>query len=519
MRRGPLGIITILPKAPTNPAAASLAKSRQSLNDLRAASWVLVVAAGVGALAANQARDAAQVFGTECLREGGAAKEERWPTFLRPFLPTPGGMGGARPRIERTVELGTIGLACSRAYSTAIRRNRVETLAEQMGADKVVDLAKVMVVLRDLEILDKLKGRQPKSGNGYKEAARSLYPLWHTVDSAKDKVPITFEQLQDALDPLQSHAWAAISELLLTGGVGRLDDLTKQEKAAILFLQVHGFGVKFAEKFIAMGATSLKDLEDLPLSRAQKIGLRHVEDIGRLIPRSEMEKLRQKLEECVLTADSRFECSILGSYRRGVDFSSDIDLVVRHKLYNADNPDLSKALLTKVVDALTAKKLIKPEDMLTNGAKKYSLTKELLPKGLIKLPRHKHYRRIDIRLAPYDLFPYMQLGSSGDALLMKVEQVRKVARKKTDALLMKLLRHTAKGRGLTLNEYGMGQKYGKEDENPNGFKPDTLRVVKDEREIFEILGLPYLEPTERDYSNWKVIYKAAGVDLDYVEKL
>ena len=45
-------------------------------------------------------------------------------------------------------------------------------------------------------------------------------------------------------------------------------------------------------------------------------------------------------------------------------------------------------------------------------------------------------------------------------------------------------------RGLCLNEYGMGEKYDKADENPNGFKPGTLKVVKSEADIFKILGFP-----------------------------
>ena len=39
---------------------------------------------------------------------------------------------------------------------------------------------------------------------------------------------------------------------------------------------------------------------------------------------------------------------------------------------------------------------------------------------MIKLPQHKHFRRIDIRLTPDSSYPYILLGGSGDALLMKV---------------------------------------------------------------------------------------------------
>jgi len=36
----------------------------------------------------------------------------------------------------------------------------------------------------------------------------------------------------------------------------------------------------------------------------------------------------------------------------------------------------------------------------------------------------------------------------------------------------------------------MGEKFDKEDENPNGFRPGTLKVVKSEAEIFKLLGFP-----------------------------
>ena len=45
-----------------------------------------------------------------------------------------------------------------------------------------------------------------------------------------------------------------------------------------------------------------------------------------------MNQLKIALEIAVNSADSNFQSEILGSYRRGVGFSSDIDLLVRHKV-------------------------------------------------------------------------------------------------------------------------------------------------------------------------------------------
>jgi DNA polymerase/3'-5' exonuclease PolX len=98
------------------------------------------------------------------------------------------------------------------------------------------------------------------------------------------------------------------------------------------------------------------------------------QDINRLIPRSEMDLLRSALESAVAFADGRFESSILGSYRRGVPFSSDIDLVIRHELFiDADDAEVSKPLMFKIIQSLTEAGLVKEEDALTRGPKKYSV--------------------------------------------------------------------------------------------------------------------------------------------------
>lgn len=178
-----------------------------------------------------------------------------------------------------------------------------------------------------------------------------------------------------------------------------------------------------------------------------------------------MIELASALESAVLAVDREFECDVLGSYRREVAFSSDIDFVIRHRSLRdtgneAEYKEMSKGLLVRVVAELEKRKLIDDADRLTNGDKKYSVSPSLdFPflasgwvlifflslQGLVKLSGHTHKRRIDIRIAPYDSYPYMQFSTTGDALLMK------------------LTRHVAKNKGYTLNEYGMGKKWDKDD--------------------------------------------------------
>lgn len=152
-------------------------------------------------------------------------------------------------------------------------------------------------------------------------------------------------------------------------------------------------GPKYAERYVASGARTLASLPGrVKLTRAQAIGLKYIEvssplllffsrltilnqDIGRLIPRKEMEKLHEALDTAVKSADPKFQSAILGSYRRGVAFSSDIDLVVRHKAFDdADDLELAKKFMTKLITQLEKDGLVCEENAFTNGPKKYSVS-------------------------------------------------------------------------------------------------------------------------------------------------
>lgn len=45
-----------------------------------------------------------------------------------------------------------------------------------------------------------------------------------------------------------------------------------------------------------------------------------------------------------------------------------------------------------------------------------------------------------------------------------------------------------------------------------------MRLVKNEKEIFELLGLPYLAPNEREFAIWRDKYVQAGTLLFFLFK-
>ncbi|KAM0792678.1 hypothetical protein ACM66B_002458 [Microbotryomycetes sp. NB124-2] len=409
----------------------------------------------------------------------------------RAFTRSPTRINPSTPQTAKTVDqfrcdrakLVRINFGGVRYHSSVIQR-RTNELNKQVPGD---------------QLYEKLRDAKPKTATGFKDATRALYPLWHKVDSG-ERETVTFSDLQAALPPIFSIPWTYIAERITRGRVSALDGLTSYEKSAINFLRINNVGSIRAYEFVDAGARTFEDLEKLAarkqikLIHSQKIGMAHLEDIERLIPRSEMDVLATTLTKVVKSVDPNLTCELLGSYRRRAEFSSDVDLTLRHESFiDKDDKTTASRIMTRIVNELEARGLVKQENQLMNGWKKYA--------GLIKLPGYKHFRRIDIRLAPFHSYPYLLLGCSGDALLMK------------------LLRHTAKQKGWCLNEYGMGKKFDKSDNNPNGFRPGTLKVVENENEIFELLGLPYLEPTERDYPTWRDKYLRAGVDLSFVHKL
>jgi len=160
----------------------------------------------------------------------------------------------------------------------------------------------------------------------------------------------------------------------------------------------------------------------------------------------------------------------MGSFRRGEEVSSDIDVVVWHpyvllsdrevddrSFVTRDKKDQKRAskvaadsIMGKVLIALSNANLLDPEMMFSEGIapllSRYRM--RLMWKGekksmfLTRLPDTPGavYRQIDIRLCPTESLPYMLLGNSGDDSLMK------------------LLRWRAMEKGLALNEYGMGKR-------------------------------------------------------------
>ncbi|XP_030060593.1 DNA polymerase lambda [Microcaecilia unicolor] len=159
-----------------------------------------------------------------------------------------------------------------------------------------------------------------------------------------------------------------------------------------------------------------------------------------------------------------------GSFRRGKLTCGDVDVLVTH-------PDgkSHRGIFGKVIDGLKQRgfltdDLVKQED---NGNQKKYMGVCCLPG-----PERKH-RRLDLIVVPYSEFACALMYFTGSAHFNRS------------------MRALAKTKGMSLSEHSLNKdvvRNGKLKVSP-GYVIPTLS----EKDVFEVLGLPYREPHERDW--------------------
>ena len=231
------------------------------------------------------------------------------------------------------------------------------------------------------------------------------------------------------------------------------------------FSNIYGVGPKKAQDLIDKGIKSMDELREKQgelLNESQKAGLKYYDDILKRIPRKEIDEYNdvfKKTLEKVLekeeteNKDARYE--IVGSYRRGLPESGDIDMILTSP---------NKSLFKKFTDALLEESIIL--ETLSSGASKCLV--------IARLPNRGTARRVDFLYSSPEEFPFAILYFTGSKEFNTVMRAH--------ALTM----------GVTLNEHGLSKK-------EPGKKKEEMIADKfmTEQDIFTYLDLEYKEPTER----------------------
>jgi DNA ligase (NAD+) len=308
-------------------------------------------------------------------------------------------------------------------------------------------------ILSDLGTILQRKG-DPFKARAYKKAEETVYTFEgdiNEVSQLKGKPGIgvaVLKKMQEFVD------------------TGKIEFLEKEKLNPVnVFTQIHGIGIKKAEKIVEDGIKTIEELRENQdkLNDVQKKGLKYYEDLQKRIPRSEIDKFKDLFEtefNKLKYPGATFE--IVGSYRRGVKSSGDIDIIITDK--NNDN-----TIFSGFIKALLEKSIV--TELLSNGK-----TKSM---AIGKLPGSDNFfRRIDFLYAPPTEYAFAILYFTGSKAFNTT------------------MRAYALKMSLSLNEHGLYKMNGKT-------KGDIIEEeFNDENDIFNYLNLQYVEPSKRvDYTN------------------
>ena len=274
---------------------------------------------------------------------------------------------------------------------------------------------------------------------------------------------------------------ARINEIIDTGKLSEIKEGKMQISAVKELSEIYGIGpVKASEFYTKYSISSVKELVEaykkglVELTDQMKLGIKYKDKLKTKIPRILIASLDIFVHNSLNKIDTNFISVICGSYRRGKDFSSDVDILITHK--KLKSKDDTGKYLKIVLDNLSKYFIV---DSLTTsfnthfqGFASFNLIPNLPTQYDKKLFNIKsNVIRLDIIVVPIQYFysALLHFTGSGD--------------------FNQKLRLHAKSLGFKLSEYGLVKtdKTGKEINIP----------ANSEQDIFDALLLKYISPEKR----------------------
>lgn len=311
-------------------------------------------------------------------------------------------------------------------------------------------------IIEELDVMRRadIARRKPFPAKAYATAIEQLRALSTPV--------LSYEDVKD-LPGAGEKIRLKMKEIIETGGLKAAAQAKEETSldAMDALTAIHGVGPVKAKELIKAGIPSIAKLrEELAknaglLNDVQKMGLKYYEDGLERIPRAEMETHEKRI---ISEMDDKFQAVVVGSFRRGAATSGDIDVLMT---LPATMPQKEqKSIFQKEVGRLTSMGYI--VDSLATGDKKFM--------GYVRLsPQHKA-RRLDLLMTPEAEFAYAILYFTGS-------QEFNVG-----------FRQFVKDKGYTINEHVM---------KPEREGLPAVPPMKSEKDIFDFLGLQYVEPDRR----------------------
>ncbi|PKA57932.1 DNA polymerase lambda subunit [Apostasia shenzhenica] len=272
---------------------------------------------------------------------------------------------------------------------------------------------------------------------------------------------------------LQDH----IQEIVTTGKLSKLEHFEKDEKVKTisLFGEVWGIGPATALKLYEKGYRTLEVLQhDDSLSNSQRLGIKFFDDIKKRIPRHEvkdMEMLLQKIGEEILPGVV-IVCG--GSYRRGKSSCGDLDIIITHL-----DGESHKGFLSKYVQRLKDIKFLREDLVFSIHSTEGSDSGVDTYFGLCTYPGKDLRHRIDFKVYPKNIYAFGLIAWTGNDVLNR------------------RLRLLAESKGYRLDDTGLFLA-AHSSSGKRGVRSGPSVSCYTEKEVFDLLGFPWLEPRERN---------------------
>ncbi|KAM4729499.1 DNA nucleotidylexotransferase [Anableps anableps] len=292
---------------------------------------------------------------------------------------------------------------------------------------------------------------------------------------------------------LGEHTKAVMKEILRYGRSFEVEKILSDERCQTLklFTSVFGVGPKTAEKWYRRGFRSFSDVLAEPsihLNRMQQSGFLHYGDISRAVSKAEARAVGNIIDEAVHVITPNAILALTGGFRRGKDFGHDVDFIV-----TTTEQGKEENLLIDIIDSLKKQGLLL---FIDHQASTFDISK--LPSHSFEAMDHfakcflilrlessqvegelqraegdtRDWRavRVDLVSPPVDRYAFTMLGWTGSRMFER--DLRRFAR---------LERH------MLLDNHALYDKTKKE-----------FLTAATEKDIFDHLGLEYIEPWERN---------------------
>ncbi|KAL5564864.1 hypothetical protein UlMin_028028 [Ulmus minor] len=302
---------------------------------------------------------------------------------------------------------------------------------------------------------------------------------YHKAIPVIEKLPFKIESVEQVkhLPSIGKSMQDHIQEIVTTGKLSKLEHFETDEKVRTisLFGEVWGIGPATALKLYEKGYRTLDDLKnESSLTNAQKLGLKYFHDIQQRIPRHEV----QEMESLLKTAAEEIlpEVAVVcgGSFRRGKASCGDMDIIITH-------PDgkSHKGFLPKFVQHLKDIKFLREDLIFSTHSEEGTDSGVDTYFGLCTYPGRELRHRIDLKVYPRNIYAFGLIAWTGNDVLNR------------------RLRLLAESKGFRLDDTGLfPATHGSE--GKRGMKGSASLKFNEEKEVFDFLGFPWLEPHERN---------------------